>query len=176
VVEGMLERVQVLLSGSDVDRVVAALEQQWAENQERLALKPTELRAAAQAHRKQRQRLVEATRTRIVAGYIELLAGTPATLAEAQVLRRERQRERQQGQRARATPNEATNKPSTTGEDTQNASMQPDLDANMPGDGAKAATTRAGRPRRRVAEGSSMEEATDSTVATDHDPTQGSEI
>jgi hypothetical protein len=161
VIEGMLERVQVLLSGSDVDRVVAALEQQWAESQERLALKPTELRAAAQAYRKQRQRLVEATRTRIVAGYIELQAGTPATLAEAQVLRRERQRERRQAQGARATHNETTNKPSAVVEDAQNAGMQPELDANTPREDAAAETPRTLRPRRRVEAAQPPETETD---------------
>jgi hypothetical protein len=48
--------------------------------------------------------------------------------------------------------------------------------ATVPGIDSATETTRAGRPRRRVVEGSSMEEATDSTVATDHDPTHGSEI
>jgi hypothetical protein len=163
VIEGMLERVQVPLSGSDVDRVVATLEQQWSESQERLALKPGELRSAAQAYRKQRQRLTTASRTRIVAGYIELLAGTPATLAEAQALRRERQQERQQAQRTRAAANSGQHPEmisTAPGED-----MPPEPEPTMPGVDVAAPPTHASRPRRRVAEAAAIEELTNQDTA-----------
>jgi hypothetical protein len=173
-IEGMLERVQVPLSGSEVDRVVAALEQQWTESQERLALKPGELRAAAQAYRKQRLRLTTASRTRIVAGYIELIAGTPATLAETQKLRRERQQERQLAQRTRAAASNIQHHNHASA--TATVDMLSEPEAAAPGVDSAAGTTRAGRPRRRVPEESSMVEATVESVATDHDPTHEGEI
>jgi hypothetical protein len=167
VVEGMLERVQVPLSGSDVDRVVATLEQQWSESQERLALKPGELRSAAQVYRKQRQRLTTASRTRIVAGYIELLAGTPATIAEAQSLRRERQRERQLAQRTRAAANSGQHHEiasTAPGED-----MLPQPGSPLPGVDIAAPPTQASRPRRRVAETAAIEEVTNrDTTGSNH--------
>jgi hypothetical protein len=149
-IEGMLERVQVPLNGTDVDRVIAALEQRWAEDQERLALKPGELRAASQAYRKQRQRLMTASRTRIVAGYIELIAGTPATIAEALELRRERQRERRQTQRARQTTGEATNEQSTAVADTADTMLPAAPDGTGPKDNTEVNRTGVPRPRRRI--------------------------
>jgi hypothetical protein len=164
-IEGMLERVQVPLSGTDVDRVIAALEQRWADDQERLAGRPGELRAASQAYRKQRQRLTTASRTRIVAGYIELLAGTPATIAEAHSLRRERQRERQLAQQARAAASNGQHDDSTV--------AARELEEVASGTDLAAGTAHPGRSRRRVAEEAVIVKATDSTSTTDQGATEG---
>jgi hypothetical protein len=147
-IEGMIERVQVPLNGADVDRVIAALEQRWVEEQERLAAKPGELRAASQAYRKQRQRLTTASRTRIVAGYIELIAGTPATIAETLELRRERQRERQLAQRTRAAANTSQRRDSDLS--APEMEVLSTLEEAAPDIDPAAGTTRPGRPRRRV--------------------------
>jgi hypothetical protein len=172
-IEGMLERVQVPLNGADVDRVIAALEQRWADDQERLAARPGELRAASQSYRKQRQRLSMASRTRIVAGYIELIAGTPATIAEAQSLRRERQRERQLAQRARAVASDDQQRDPTTV--ASGIDMLPDPEERAPDVDSAAPPTRIVRPRRQRAEGGVIEEAT-SASTTDQDATEGNHV
>jgi hypothetical protein len=102
VVEGMLERVTVLLSGQDVDRAVQVQDEQWAQEQERLQEQPAALRTAERSYGGRRRRLLEAARTRVVAGYVELLQGEVATLAEALAIRKETQRQRQANRRGRA--------------------------------------------------------------------------
>jgi hypothetical protein len=149
-IEGMLERVQVTLSGSDVERAVAAVDTQWATEQARLAEQSPALRAATQTYRKQRQRLLEATRTRLVAGYVELLAGMPATIEEALTIRRERQRERRLAQRARETARAATPQPQNRSAETPGLDTLPAPEANSAEDDSQAGLTRAVRPRRRV--------------------------
>ena len=100
VLEGMLERYIVPLRGVEVERAVAALDDAWESEQATL----TSLQARRDGERRyarQRRRLQETTRTRVVAGYVELQSGTPAALDEAQELRAERQRERRADQQQR---------------------------------------------------------------------------
>ncbi|MEI7769756.1 MAG: hypothetical protein WCI67_07205 [Chloroflexales bacterium] len=99
VIEGMLERYLVPLRGVEVDRAVAALDDTW--RQEGDGLSGQALRDAERRYARQRRRLQEATRTRVVAGYVELRAGTPASLDEAQDLREASQRRRRQDRRGR---------------------------------------------------------------------------
>lgn len=87
IVEGMLERIIVDMRGPDVDRAVAAIDEAWQQQRAELQGAPEQLRAAEQQHTRERARLTEAPRSRVVAGYIELLDGEPATIAESQKLR-----------------------------------------------------------------------------------------
>jgi hypothetical protein len=100
VIEGMLERYVVPLKGVEVDRAVAALDQAWAEEEAGLNT-PQARRDAERRYSRQRRRLQETTRTRVVAGYVELLTGAPASLDEAQELRAESQRRRRDDRRGR---------------------------------------------------------------------------
>lgn len=85
IVEGMLERVIVKLHGPDIDQAVAVLEADW---QHRSAeLRDQALQTAERQYRWQRRKLCEVARSRVVAGYIELVDGTPATPREARKLR-----------------------------------------------------------------------------------------
>lgn len=87
VVEGMLERVAVELRGPEVDRAVAALDAEWRERRGALQGRPDELRAAERGYLRRRRGLAEAVRSRVIAGYVELLSGAPASPREAQDLR-----------------------------------------------------------------------------------------
>lgn len=100
VIEGMLERYVVPLRGVEVDRAVAALDEAWAEEESGLNT-PQARRDAERRYSRQRRRLQETTRTRVVAGYVELIAGAPASLDEAQELRAESQRRRREDRRRR---------------------------------------------------------------------------
>jgi hypothetical protein len=91
---GMLERVLVSLNGDDIDQACAALDQQWQNQQATYA--STEERATAERnYLRQRQRLREVIRSRVVAQQITLLSGTPATPRESQALREQRYKRRQ---------------------------------------------------------------------------------
>lgn len=99
-VEGMLERVVVPLRRDDpqVGRAVAALDERWTAQQgEKQASRVDEQRYA-----RQRQRLQQTLLTRVIAGYVSLIEGEPATLEEAQALREDSQRQRRADQQARA--------------------------------------------------------------------------
>jgi hypothetical protein len=100
-VEGMLKRVVVPLRGDDpqVGRAVAALDEQWKAGQEEKQASRIDERRYA----RQRQRLQQTILTRVIAGYVGLIEGEPATLEEAQLLRQEFQRQRRSDQEARAT-------------------------------------------------------------------------
>jgi hypothetical protein len=87
VVEGMLERVVVELHGTDVDRAVAALDAEWQAQRAALESRPEERRVAERRFARRRRSLVEAVRSRVVAGYVELLTGAPASPREARALR-----------------------------------------------------------------------------------------
>ncbi|NCC31603.1 MAG: hypothetical protein EOM24_06190, partial [Chloroflexia bacterium] len=102
-IEGMLERYLVPLRGVEVDRAVAALDASWTDEQA-AARSPQALRDAERRYARQRRRLQETTRTRVIAGYVALTAGSPASVAEAQALRSAQQRARQEDRRARQRP------------------------------------------------------------------------
>ena len=72
----------------EVDRAVAALDEAWSEEESGLS-SPQARRDAERRYARQRRRLRETSRTRVVAGYVELLKGSPASLDEAQELRAE---------------------------------------------------------------------------------------
>ncbi|NNJ12921.1 hypothetical protein EKD04_021570 [Chloroflexales bacterium ZM16-3] len=99
IIEGMLERYLVPLRGVEIERAVAALDAGW--QQEQAGLSAQAQRDAARRYARQRRRLQETTRTRVVAGYVELVSGTPASLDEAQELRAESQRRRREDRRGR---------------------------------------------------------------------------
>jgi hypothetical protein len=54
--------------------------------------------------------------------------------------------------------------------------MLPEPEATEHDGNSAAGLTRTGRPRRRVAEASSIEVASDSSIATEHESTDGSEL
>jgi hypothetical protein len=87
VVEGMLERVVVELRGPDVDRAVAALDAEWQERRVALEGRVGELHAAEQRHADRRRGLGQAVRSRVVAGFAELVSGAPMSPGEARALR-----------------------------------------------------------------------------------------
>jgi hypothetical protein len=83
VVEGMLERVVVQLHGEDIVQAQAALDRTWQAR--RAAIGSTDaLRELDRQHSRQRRRLGEAIRSRVVVGYVELVEGSPASLRDAQ--------------------------------------------------------------------------------------------
>ncbi len=100
VIEGMLERYVVPLHGAEVEQAVAALDTTWL-NERLLLSDPQELQKAERRYLRQRRRLQETVRTRVVAGYVELITGTPASLEEAQQLRAASQRRRRADQAQR---------------------------------------------------------------------------
>ena len=139
VVEGMLERVTVLLNGQDVERAVAALDSAW--ETERAGLGTAEQARCERGYTRRRWRLLEGARTRVVAGYVELIAGTPATLTEGLAFRREQQQQRMQEQRERRERTEAGAAPAVV-------AVEPSVVAG--GIDPAAGTTRTVRPRRRA--------------------------
>jgi hypothetical protein len=84
-VEGMLERVVVPLRSDDaqVQRAVAALDERWTTEHGHGAARREDERRYA----RQRAALQQTVITRVVAGYVVLLAGEPASLAEARRMR-----------------------------------------------------------------------------------------
>ena len=108
-VEGMLERIVVPLRNDDpqVQAAVTALDQRW---QAQTGQQPPN-RDEQRRYSRQRQRLQQTIVTRVVAGYVGLLAGTPATLEEATALRTERQRQRDVDRQERAEANEHSEHP-----------------------------------------------------------------
>lgn len=73
-IEGILERYLAPLRGAEVERAVTALDAAWAAQQ--AGLRENARRDAERRYNRQRRRLQETTRTRVVAGYVELRAGT----------------------------------------------------------------------------------------------------
>jgi hypothetical protein len=86
-VEGMLERIVIDLHGPDVDRAIAGLDAAWASHQTAITDRDT-FRQAERRHLYERRKLAQATRSRVVVGYVDLIEGTPASPREAQALRR----------------------------------------------------------------------------------------
>jgi hypothetical protein len=139
VVEGMLERVTVLLNGQEVERAVAALDSGW--ETERAGLGAAEQARRERGYGRRRWRLLEGARTRVVAGYVELVQGTPATLNEGLAIRREQQRQRMQEQRERRERTEVGTAPTIV-------ALEPSAVAG--GIDPAAGTMRSVRPRRRA--------------------------
>jgi hypothetical protein len=113
VVEGMLERVIVPLRNDDptVQDAVQALDAQWEAQHDHKAASREEQRR----YQRQRQRLQHTILTRVIAGYVSLIRGTPATFEEAQALRSERRRQRSADQDARVVQeSSATEQPART--------------------------------------------------------------
>lgn len=106
VIEGMLERYLVPLRGAEVDRAVAALDHRW--QQEMNTLSGQTQRDAERRYIRQRRQLQEIIRTRVVAGYVELRTGSPASLDEAQALRVESQRRRREDRAQRREHSDTT--------------------------------------------------------------------
>ena len=104
IVEGMLERVVVALSGEEVERAQAALDARWEQQRKALAHTADDLRQAERYYRRQRMQLAEGTRSRVVAGYVELVEGTPANLREAYQLRHQFLQQRARRNRKGGTP------------------------------------------------------------------------
>jgi len=86
-VEGMLERITVQLRGSEVDHAIAALDAEWNAQRATANGSPEQFQAAERRYHGRRRALSEATRSRVVAGYVELHKGTPASPREARALR-----------------------------------------------------------------------------------------
>jgi hypothetical protein len=118
VIEGMLERYIVPVRGVEVDRALAAIDEEWATEQAGLS-SPQAQRDAERRYARRRRRLQETIRTRVVAGYVELQSGTPATLDEAQALRAEQQRARRADQQARRSRRTTHAAPETDASDTE---------------------------------------------------------
>jgi hypothetical protein len=100
-IEGMLERVTIPIRGDDVDLAISMRDTEWHDQQRHLD--PAHYNAELQRYQRERRRLGEITRMRVVAGYIELVAGAPASIREAQTLRRKRVRNRTGGQHPAAS-------------------------------------------------------------------------
>lgn len=86
-VEGMLERVPVPRRGRELDAALAALEDT---TRKRLSwtMEPAEAREIERASARRRWEITHTAASRVIAGYVELLHGTPASIREAQALRR----------------------------------------------------------------------------------------
>lgn len=98
--DGMLERVVVPLRRDDpaVNQAVQRLDMRWLEQQAAQSVG----RVEEQRYMRRRRRLQETIVTRVVAGYVRLLEGAPATLAEAQEWRMQQRRRREADRRVRA--------------------------------------------------------------------------
>lgn len=86
-VEGMLERAPLLKSGPEVEQALAELD---AATRARLASisDPADIRAVERAAERRRWDLTHQASSRVVAGFVQLLEGAPATIREARALRR----------------------------------------------------------------------------------------
>jgi hypothetical protein len=142
-VEGMLERVVVPLRRDDpqVQRAVTALDEQWRSGQEEKQASRVDERRYA----RQRQRLQQTILTRVVAGYVSLIEGEPATLEEAQALRQEFQRQRREDRESRAAtgalPSSENGQHAATAQETEHAET-----ADESSDGAGKERRRARSP------------------------------
>ncbi|MFO7167889.1 MAG: hypothetical protein DIU80_007645 [Chloroflexota bacterium] len=85
--EGMLERVLVTRRGPEVDQALAALDAEWHAQRAGLEGQAEALRAAERRYLGRRRSLTEVVHSRVVAGYVELISGAPATLREVQAMR-----------------------------------------------------------------------------------------
>ncbi|MDZ4721457.1 MAG: hypothetical protein SH847_23590 [Roseiflexaceae bacterium] len=95
-VEGMLERIVIDLQGPDVEQAIATLDAEWETR--RIAITDADtLRQAERRHQRERRKLAQATRNRVVVGYVELIEGTPASPREAQAIRRASVRAKRNG-------------------------------------------------------------------------------
>ncbi len=97
-VEGLLEQALLPRRGPDVEQAIAALEEK-AKQRATWVMTPDEVRAAERDHARRRREATHTVIYRVVAGYVELLSGTPATVREARQMRRtelQRRAKRQQ--------------------------------------------------------------------------------
>ncbi|MGQ9547617.1 MAG: hypothetical protein ACUVSY_19115 [Roseiflexus sp.] len=97
-VEGLLEQAPVPRNGPEVDQTLADLEA-MAKQRVAWAMTPEETRAAERDYTRRRWEATHTVVYRVVAGYVELLNGAPATIREARELRRaelQRRAQRQQ--------------------------------------------------------------------------------
>jgi hypothetical protein len=100
VIEGMLEQALLPRSGSEVEQELADLEE-TAKQRAAWVMTQEEARAAERDHARRRWEATHTIIHRVVAGYVELLNGAPATVREARELRRaaiHRRAQRQQTQ------------------------------------------------------------------------------
>ncbi|MGB9752948.1 MAG: hypothetical protein C0183_11820 [Roseiflexus castenholzii] len=97
VIEGMLEQALLSRSGPEVEQKLADLE---AVSNQRAAwvMTPEEARAVERDHARRRWQATHTIIHRVVAGYVELLKGAPATIREARELRRAAMQRRAQRQ------------------------------------------------------------------------------
>lgn len=87
IVEGMLDRYLVDLHGEEVEEAQRALDREW-EQRRALIDDPAERLAGERRHQSRRRRMGQTARSRVIAGYVELREGQPATTEEARVFRR----------------------------------------------------------------------------------------
>ncbi len=86
-VEGMLERVPIPRRGHEIDEALAALEEA---TRKRLSwtMEPEEAREIERTSARRRWEITHTATSRVIAGYVELLHGAPASIREAQAQRR----------------------------------------------------------------------------------------
>jgi len=99
VIEGMLEQALLPRSGPEVEQALADLEAA-ASQRAAWVMTPEEARAAERDHARRRWEATHTVIHRVVAGYVELLNGAPATIREARELRRAAMQRRAQRQQA----------------------------------------------------------------------------
>lgn len=99
VIEGLLEQAALPRSGPEVEQELAHLEE-TAKQRAARAMTSEEARAAERDHARQRWEATHTVVHRVVAGYVELLNGAPATIREARELRRAAMQRRAQRQQA----------------------------------------------------------------------------
>jgi hypothetical protein len=97
-VEGLLEQAPLPRNGPEVDQTLADLDE-TAKQRATWTMTPEETRAAERDYTRRRWEATHTVIYRVVAGYVELLNGAPATIREARELRRaelQRRAQRQQ--------------------------------------------------------------------------------
>lgn len=99
VIEGMLEQALLPRSGPEVEQALADLEE-TSKQRAAWVMTPEEARAAERDHARRRWEATHTIIHRVVAGYVELLNGAPATIREARELRRAALQRRAQRQQA----------------------------------------------------------------------------
>ncbi|MCS6840369.1 MAG: hypothetical protein NZ699_09225 [Roseiflexus sp.] len=99
IIEGMLEQALLPRSGPDVEQTLADLEA-TASQRAAWVTTPEEARAVERDHARRRWEATHTIIHRVVAGYVELLHGAPATIREARELRRVAMQRRAQRRQA----------------------------------------------------------------------------
>lgn len=99
VIEGLLEQASLPRSGPEVEQELANLEE-TTKQRVAWAMTSEEARAAERDHARRRWEATHTVVHRVVAGYVELLNGAPATIREARELRRAAMQRRAQRQQA----------------------------------------------------------------------------